>query len=682
MSRRWLAALLAILFLRGQTALAVERLSVPDLSLPAASASAPAASPETAASAAPLQGLPASLDASAAAIAGPDGLAAPAAAAAPTVSAEASARAFDGVPFLPGFDAADPEGARPSLAFLKPNEEHPEHALPIFEQARPGVYLSVGTERGFISAAVAGATHLLLVDRNPAAAAYNRANAALLALARDREDYRRLRQATLSQVSDAAEARGWDAPRVRRFQADFRIFRGEQEGNKLVQAGGRFFQGVNYLLDDALFGRLKSLADAGKIGALTLDLNDGRRVAALADALASAGLPLGVVDVSNAWWQKFMGVEGLNALASALARVAHPRSIVLTTDGGPGSWRYHGFLPYSSSADGPLATADLSSALTPLGAKPEKNTLLRVGAAGPDGDFLSTFNPEPPAVEVPVSYVTPNELRPRDARRILRRAPKGAYVSVGTERGFVGAALARSSHLLLVDRDPKVAAYNRYNAALLRLATDQLDYARLRYASRSEIEKRDRFASLDAADRETLVTDFEAFSKNQRDNPIMTSEDGAFKGANYVRDPALFASLKSMADGRRIKVIQARLGEPKSDVALAGALLASGVPLAVLDLSNAWSKHYMGYGDTSALVRAFARAAEPNSIVMVTRNGAFRWSYYGFKPYGKAKGSDEAANLAPALSRISSYAPNRLYGKAGAPWLPRRWLNAALNFLR
>ena len=75
------------------------------------------------------------------------------------------------------------------------------------------------------------------------------------------------------------------------------------------------------------------------------------------------------------------------------------------------------------------------------------------------------------------SFLAPNEEYPADAVRILDQAVSGVYLSVGTERGFIGAALASNiTHLLLADRDPRVVFFNRINIALLTVAQSREEY--------------------------------------------------------------------------------------------------------------------------------------------------------------------------------------------------------------
>jgi len=303
----------------------------------------------------------------------------PASSEGPPGSAAVSAleKTFDGSGFLAAFQPPEPFSRFTFSSYVEPNELHPEHARPIFEKAQPGAYVSVGTERSFVGAAAAGATHLVLVDRDPAVASYNRANAELLRLAADREQYLALRRTSLDGVLRVARLRGWSDERVRRLHDDLKVFHPAQRDHILHDTSGLAFAGVNYLRDDTLFSRLKSIADAGRIAVLNMRLDDEPLAAAMTEALADAGARLGVLDVSNAWYTQYMGERPFAELVATMSRIADSRSIVMVTDGWRGAWRYHGFLPYSES-NGQVVAADLTKTLYGLDNDKTNGVLRRV----------------------------------------------------------------------------------------------------------------------------------------------------------------------------------------------------------------------------------------------------------------------------------------------------------------
>lgn len=85
--------------------------------------------------------------------------------------------------------------AGPSMPgiYLPPNEQHPSLALPIYRKSNHGVYVSVGTERSFIGAALTGAKALYVIDYDLLAVRFAKVNRALLAASTNRADYVKLR---------------------------------------------------------------------------------------------------------------------------------------------------------------------------------------------------------------------------------------------------------------------------------------------------------------------------------------------------------------------------------------------------------------------------------------------------------------------------------------------------------
>jgi len=78
------------------------------------------------------------------------------------------------------------------------------------------------------------------------------------------------------------------------------------------------------------------------------------------------------------------------------------------------------------------------------------------------------------------SFLTPNELNPIDAYPIWRLGETGTYVSVGSERSFIGAASSDANGLVVIDRDPAVIRFAQINAALLKASLNLSDYRFLR----------------------------------------------------------------------------------------------------------------------------------------------------------------------------------------------------------
>lgn len=143
----------------------------------------------------------------------------------------------------------------------------------------------------------------------------------------------------------------------------------------------------------------------------------------------------------------------------------------------------------------------------------------------------------------PVNFVAPNEEFPDDAKALLRRAPEGIYLSVGTERAFMGFAMAdRASHLMIVDADPKVIRFANINIALLAMSESLDEYRALRFAESHKIWSKkikdlnlpkEAFSNMDAEG-------FEFWSENinrEAFNSFHSTEDdanGPFAESNYL----------------------------------------------------------------------------------------------------------------------------------------------------
>src|SRR4051812_40015763 len=71
-------------------------------------------------------------------------------------------------------------------------------------------------------------------------------------------------------------------------------------------------------------------------------------------------------------------------------------------------------------------------------------------------------------------WIIPNEETPANAKPVLAHAPKGVYVAVGAERGFIGASLtADVTDLLLFDYNSGQVTFDALNIALLKMSRDR-----------------------------------------------------------------------------------------------------------------------------------------------------------------------------------------------------------------
>jgi hypothetical protein len=202
---------------------------------------------------------------------------------------------------------------QPSLGvYIPPNEQHPALALPIYRKSNHGVYVSVGTERSFIGAALTEAEALIVIDYDPEAIRFANINRALLAASTDRADYVNLRlraseevwrQRSLKLTGEDKETLAspaswmfWDQ-KVRKntwaWNSAFQHFNTEPKNP------GEPFYASDYLFDGFLYNHLSRLAKSSRIWSRVVDLRRDDEVRAFCDDLKSKHLRLGVIDTSD-----------------------------------------------------------------------------------------------------------------------------------------------------------------------------------------------------------------------------------------------------------------------------------------------------------------------------------------------------------------------------------------------
>lgn len=236
----------------------------------------------------------------------------------------------------------DPE-ATDTNVYLAPNEFNPKDATPILNSLSPGVYLSVGTERGFMAAALGkNISHLLLTDRNPLVVQYNRINILLLKLFNERERYVAWRTRARSYDEWTALVKGsnlsteeklwlgkdsvwqfWQRNAVQHTKMT--SFHTPPSGESLP------FHRANYLFDDTLFQRLHEMANRGNLQAVRVQLEDAAEVTMVAKALSDKRLKLAAVDISNGWQDQYLGERGIFLMLQALGESVAEESVLITT---------------------------------------------------------------------------------------------------------------------------------------------------------------------------------------------------------------------------------------------------------------------------------------------------------------------------------------------------------------
>ncbi|MCB0339156.1 MAG: hypothetical protein KDD53_06110 [Bdellovibrionales bacterium] len=239
-----------------------------------------------------------------------------------------------------------------------------------------------------------------------------------------------------------------------------------------------------------------------------------------------------------------------------------------------------------------------------------------------------------------VSFIVPNEEKPQNAGWILSKSTAGTYVSVGTERGFIGAAMSKATALLLIDRDLEVISFNRINIALLQAAKSIKHYRTLRRRSPFLEWKK-------AANNPGVSPSSKALLENRETwrwwrNKVRHEKrfrnfhapinqllpKGAFKGANYLFIDKYFRKLQTMARSNRIACEPAELTNKQEIRRIAKKLEQQPNRLSVLDLSNAWQ--YIRPIDFVTLLKNTRGASGQDGILLVTKRSGGQWDYFGF----------------------------------------------------
>jgi len=85
-------------------------------------------------------------------------------------------------------------------------------------------------------------------------------------------------------------------------------------------------------------------------------------------------------------------------------------------------------------------------------------TLLRANCSAQADEHAAETGPSAPGI-----YLPPNEQHPAVALAIYRKSNHGVYVSVGTERSFIGAAMTRAKALYVIDYDLLAVRFAKVN---------------------------------------------------------------------------------------------------------------------------------------------------------------------------------------------------------------------------
>lgn len=223
--------------------------------------------------------------------------------------------------------------------FIHPNEEAPKQGLPLWNLVEAGLYVTVGTERGFLAASLSPkVTHLLLIDRDVEVVYFNRVNALLLAAAHSRSDYLNLR--FKCGPNEWLERIGSLAPQLRKsvdIKAAWKWWKQHVRENEKFEnfdksSGGKGpFGEISYLYSDSMFERLHKMAQEGRIQSTVVQLSDRAAVSRIVRAIKDTGLRVSALDLSNAWDRIYIPRTEFSALLEEFAQVTSRTALLILT---------------------------------------------------------------------------------------------------------------------------------------------------------------------------------------------------------------------------------------------------------------------------------------------------------------------------------------------------------------
>ena len=254
---------------------------------------------------------------------------------------------------------------------------------------------------------------------------------------------------------------------------------------------------------------------------------------------------------------------------------------------------------------------------------------------------------------IPGAYLPPNEQHPALALPIYRNSNHGVYVSVGTERSFIGAALTGAKGLYVIDYDLLAVQFAKVNRALLAVSRNRADYVNLRLTAPLDVWQQ-RSRHLTGEDKETLASaaSWEFWDKRVRKSRDPTfghfhvapqHADDPFFAANYLFDDRLYSHLRWLARSARIWARLVDLRHEKDVRALCEDLKSKGSPLGIVDTSDVPSADFGGARIAARYVMMFSEHAQDNTLFLSTSAAhppGINWSYYAFTG-GKVRGQDE-----------------------------------------
>ncbi|MBL7555649.1 MAG: hypothetical protein JNM24_07485 [Bdellovibrionaceae bacterium] len=254
-------------------------------------------------------------------------------------------------------------------------------------------------------------------------------------------------------------------------------------------------------------------------------------------------------------------------------------------------------------------------------------------------------------------HASPNEWNPQDAQEIFIKASlNGSFVSVGSERGFIGASLAKSKFLFLADFDPEVFLFNKINIALLAISNSIEDYRFLRLNADFELWKSRAQQNNSSSYSEELqkISNWRLWNEYLRVHPnrnwrvfhqntaLANNNSLFFDGANYLWFQDQYEHLAKLAKSGNIETQLLSLDSKVDLQKLINFHRTKNLEIAVFDMSNAWHPQYLSLQQLSELMKVTSGVMNAKSVLLLTNyarpaikeiyggSAASVWEYFGF----------------------------------------------------
>lgn len=264
------------------------------------------------------------------------------------------------------------------------------------------------------------------------------------------------------------------------------------------------------------------------------------------------------------------------------------------------------------------------------------------------------------------SFVTPNELSPELFLSTLENAKVGVYLTVGTERSFMGLAMAKNvSHLLVIDYNGYVIMYNQSTRALLIAADSPEEFRKFKFAKdySTWIIAKEKLAqkgyaqmSKDLSEQHHKNYIYSTFDEHSgeisSEYQRLFNPKTAHLSFNYVDNPDSFHRLRHLAMSGHLQFLAGGLQSFSSKYI--AALQKKRLRISVLDMSNILTNMY------DSEIQSFFKTLRPilreDSLLVgtfPTKRRPWRFAYYAVDPFDQfIKTQADSEILSHSLAKI------------------------------